>query len=100
MSASWNSSRTPMNASSEVVLSMLLNSLPSGGTMMRAACGSTIRRIALEYFRPARLDDQIAVHSVLTEVTGARLKVLQRVRRGEALLPLPNVQFWEAENPC
>jgi acyl-CoA thioester hydrolase len=46
----------------------------------------TIRRIAVEYFRPARLDDQIAVHSVLTEVSGARLKALQRVRLGESLL--------------
>src|ERR1700743_1573426 len=39
----------------------------------------TLRRVAVEYFRPARLDDRIAVHSVLTEVSGARLKVLQRV---------------------
>ncbi|HUE63717.1 MAG TPA: YbgC/FadM family acyl-CoA thioesterase [Rhizomicrobium sp.] len=46
----------------------------------------TLRRIAVEYFRPARLDDQIAVHSVLTDVSGARLKVLQRVRRGADLL--------------
>ena len=46
----------------------------------------TIRRIAVEYFRPARLDDEIAVHSVLTEVSGARLKALQRVRRGDSLL--------------
>lgn len=46
----------------------------------------TIRRIAVEYFRPARLDDQIAVHSVLTDVSGARLKALQRIRCGESLL--------------
>jgi acyl-CoA thioester hydrolase len=46
----------------------------------------TLRRIAVEYFRPARLDDQVAVHSVLTEVSGARLKVLQRVCRGGDLL--------------
>lgn len=46
----------------------------------------TIRRITVEYFRPARLDDQIAVHSVLTEVSGARLKALQRIRSGESLL--------------
>ena len=46
----------------------------------------TLRRVEIEFFRPARLDDQIAVHSVLTEVTGARIKVLQRVRRGETLL--------------
>jgi acyl-CoA thioester hydrolase len=46
----------------------------------------TLRRIAVEYFRPARLDDRITVHSVLTEVSGARIKVLQRIRHGEALL--------------
>jgi len=46
----------------------------------------TIRRIGVEYFRPARLDDQIAVHSVLTEVSGARIKALQRIRCGERLL--------------
>jgi len=46
----------------------------------------TLRRIAVEYFRPARLDDRIAVHSVLTEVSGARIKVLQRIRQGETLL--------------
>jgi acyl-CoA thioester hydrolase len=46
----------------------------------------TLRRVGIEFFRPARLDDQIAVHSVLTEVTGARIKVLQRVKLGETLL--------------
>ena len=39
----------------------------------------TLRRIAVEYFRPARLDDRVAVHSVLTEVSGARIKVLRRI---------------------
>jgi acyl-CoA thioester hydrolase len=46
----------------------------------------TLRRVAVEYFRPARLDDQISVHSVLTEVSGARIKVLQRIRHGDTLL--------------
>ena len=46
----------------------------------------TLRRAAMEFFRPARLDDRIAVHSVLTEVSGARIKVRQRVRHGETLL--------------
>jgi acyl-CoA thioester hydrolase len=46
----------------------------------------TIRRIAVEYHRPARLDDQIAVHSILTEVSGARLRALQLVRCGDILL--------------
>jgi len=46
----------------------------------------TLRRVAVEFFRPARLDDRIALHSVLTEVSGGRIKVLQRIRLGEALL--------------
>jgi acyl-CoA thioester hydrolase len=45
-----------------------------------------LRRAALEFFRPARLDDQIAVHTILTEVSGARLNVLQKVMCGDKLL--------------
>ncbi|MFO1248613.1 MAG: YbgC/FadM family acyl-CoA thioesterase [Alphaproteobacteria bacterium] len=45
-----------------------------------------LRRIAVEYHRPARLDDQIAVHSVLTAVSGARINVLQRIFCGDVLL--------------
>jgi acyl-CoA thioester hydrolase len=46
----------------------------------------SIRRIAVEYHRPARLDDQIAVRSVLTAVSGVRLNVLQKVFCGDVLL--------------
>ena len=46
----------------------------------------TIRRIAVEYHRPARLDDQIQVVSRMTGISGARLNVLQRVMCGERLL--------------
>ena len=46
----------------------------------------TLRRIAVEYHRPARLDDQIAVHSRMVSVSGARLTVLQRVMCGDRLL--------------
>jgi acyl-CoA thioester hydrolase len=45
-----------------------------------------IRRIQLDYHRPARLDDRIAVHSVLTAVRGAGLNALQRVTCGDVLL--------------
>ena len=45
-----------------------------------------LRRIAVEYHRPARLDDQIAVHSVLTGVSGARINVVQKISCGEMLL--------------
>jgi acyl-CoA thioester hydrolase len=46
----------------------------------------TLRRIAIEYHRPARLDDQIAVHSRMTGVSGARITVLQKVMCGDLLL--------------
>ena len=45
-----------------------------------------LRRIAIEYHRPARLDDQILVRSVLTGLSGARLNVLQKVTCGDVLL--------------
>lgn len=45
-----------------------------------------IRRIAVDYHRPARLDDRIQVVSVLTGVTGARIHVLQKVLCGDLLL--------------
>ena len=48
-----NSSGTEMTTSSEVVLSMLLNSLPNGGTITRAACGSTMRRMVCRTSCPA-----------------------------------------------
>src|SRR5262249_49581598 len=40
-----NSSVTPMTLSSEVCLSMVMNSLPSGGTPTRAACARITRRM-------------------------------------------------------
>ena len=49
------SSGTEMITRSDVVLSMLLNSLPSGGTITRAAWGRMIRRIALPYVMPRDL---------------------------------------------
>ena len=45
-----------------------------------------LRRIAVEYHRPARLDDQLEVRSVLTGVSGVRMSIHQRVFCGEMLL--------------
>ena len=45
-----------------------------------------IRRIAVDYHRPARLDDVIEVHTVLTGLTGARLLARQRILCGKTLL--------------
>src|SRR6218665_16098 len=46
----------------------------------------TIRRIAVEYHRPARLDDAVTVRTILTALTGARMSAIQRVMCGDVLL--------------
>jgi acyl-CoA thioester hydrolase len=45
-----------------------------------------IRSIQVEYHRPARLDDIIHVRSILTGLSGARMRALQRITCGETLL--------------
>jgi acyl-CoA thioester hydrolase len=45
-----------------------------------------IRSAAIHYYRPARLDDAITVHTSLTDLSGARMKALQRVMCGATLL--------------
>ena len=45
-----------------------------------------IRSIAVDYHRPARLDDVIHVRTRLTGLSGARMRALQRVVCGETLL--------------
>ncbi len=46
----------------------------------------TIRKAALEYFKPARVDDLIEVHTVCTAITGARMAADQKIyTRGQLL---------------
>lgn len=45
-----------------------------------------VKSARIEYFRPARLDDSLAVRTGLIEVAGASLKVRQRIFRGAELL--------------
>jgi len=46
----------------------------------------TLRKIALEYFKPARIDDLVEVHTRVTELSGARMGAAQTVMRaGERL---------------
>ncbi len=46
----------------------------------------TIRRVAVDYHRPARLDDVLEVHTTLAGLSGARLLVVQKVFCGSVLL--------------
>ena len=45
-----------------------------------------IRSIQVDYHRPARLDDVIQVRTTLIALSGARLKVIQRVTLDETVL--------------
>jgi acyl-CoA thioester hydrolase len=46
----------------------------------------TVRRISVDYHKPARIDDLIHVHTRYTEMTGVRIIGSQRVMRGTTLL--------------
>jgi acyl-CoA thioester hydrolase len=46
----------------------------------------TIRKVSLEYFRPARLDDLIEVHTIAPSLTGARMAADQKIYARGALL--------------
>jgi len=45
-----------------------------------------VRRVAADYLIPARFDDILSVETALLQVTGARITLDQRVRRGSETL--------------
>lgn len=55
---------------------------------LRAEAGIAfaVRRVEADYLAPARLQDQLQVLTRLTGLGGARIELVQDVRRGEALL--------------
>ena len=40
----------------------------------------------IKFHRPARVDDALAVHTILTGISGARLTARQRIYAGDTLL--------------
>jgi acyl-CoA thioester hydrolase len=46
----------------------------------------TLRKVQLEYFRPARLEDHLEVRTACSGVTGARMTADQRIYAGGTLL--------------
>src|SRR3954454_25402849 len=48
--------------------------------------GFVVRRMALEFLRPARMDDLLTVTTRPVEVRGASMTLHQEIRRGEELL--------------
>ena len=52
----------------------------------------TLRKVAIEYFRPARVDDLIEVHTTCTDLTGARMTADQKIYAAGELLMQGTVQ--------
>ncbi|SED44902.1 (3S)-malyl-CoA thioesterase [Rhizobiales bacterium GAS191] len=50
-----------------------------------------VRRMTIDYLRPARMDDLVKVETGLVEMGGASLDLTQRVRRGEDTLVEANI---------
>lgn len=52
----------------------------------------TLRKVQLEYFRPARLQDQLEVHTVCAALSGARMVADQKIYAGQTLLTVGTVE--------
>lgn len=52
----------------------------------------TLRKVSLEFFRPARVEDLIEVHTSALVLTGARLTADQSIKCGETLLTSGHVE--------
>jgi acyl-CoA thioester hydrolase len=51
-----------------------------------------IRRVEVDYHRPARLDDLIEVRTSLTALSGARMKAVQNIVCGDVLLATGRIE--------
>ena len=51
-----------------------------------------VRRMTLDFLKPARMDDVLAVETRAAEVRGASFVVLQRIRRGEEIILTADVR--------
>lgn len=45
-----------------------------------------VRRMTVDYLKPAKLDDALVVETRITGLSGVRVEMMQRVRRGETVL--------------
>ena len=54
--------------------------------------GFAVRKIAVEYLIPARIDDALIVETVFQAVKGARMVIAQRILRGEEVLITADVE--------
>lgn len=56
------------------------------------ALGFAVRKITVEYLRPARIDDALTVHTCFIAARGARMTIAQTLMRGEDKLATADVE--------
>ncbi len=54
--------------------------------MNEAGMGFFVRRMAIDFQRPAEMDDQLAITTLIRELSGASLRLEQTIRRGDEIL--------------
>ena len=60
--------------------------IENGALMLRERVAFAVRECHADYIKPAKLDDALEVHTRVTDVAGASLRVAQDVKRGDTLL--------------
>jgi acyl-CoA thioester hydrolase len=51
-----------------------------------------VRKMSVDYIKPARMDDELRVETAIAEVGGASIEMVQKIRRGEELLASAHVR--------
>lgn len=57
------------------------------------AAAFVVRRMAIEWIKPARMDDMLVVETVIEDCGGASLSLAQTIRRDEAVLVTARVHI-------
>lgn len=65
---------------------LIAGGVDQGRLLAEAGIVFAVRRVAADYLAPARLQDELKVLTRLEGIGGARIDLVQEVRRGEALL--------------
>lgn len=62
------------------------------GALHRQGLGFAVRRMLIDFLRPARMDDLLTIETAAGEVRGASLDLAQRVLRGDEVLATASVR--------
>lgn len=67
--------------------------LTSSATLMAQGMGYVVRRVTLDYIKPARVDELLLIKTHISEVKGASMVMTQTVFSGEEVLLTGDIQI-------